>query len=89
MLNDPAFAALAAIGAVGAVGGLLGGVFAGAKRLMGAILMGVIGAIAAAAIGRVAGVPPVYGVGDGFSYLYGVAGALLLSYVVGRNDRPA
>lgn len=88
MLDDPAFSALAVIGVVGAVGGLLGGIFAGARRLLGTILMGVIGAVAAAAIARIAGAPPVYGVGDDFSYVYGVAGALLLSYVVGRNDRP-
>lgn len=88
MFNDPAFSALAVIGVVGAVSGLLGGVFAGARQLFGTILMGVIGAIAAAAIARIAGAPPLYGVGDGFSYVYGVAGGLLLSYVVGRNDRP-
>lgn len=87
MLSDPAFSALAVIGVVGAASGLLGGVAAGARRLVGTILMGVIGAIAAAAIARIAGAPPVYAVGDGFSYLYGVAGGLLLSYVVGRNDR--
>ena len=88
MFNDPAFSALAVIGVVGAVSGLLGGVFAGARRLLGTILMGVIGAIAASAIARIAGAPPLYAVGDGFSYVYGVAGGLLLSYVVGRNDRP-
>lgn len=88
MFSDPAFSALAVIGVVGAVSGLLGGVFSGARQLIGTILMGVIGAVAASAIARIAGAPPLYGVGDGFSYVYGVAGGLLLSYVVGRNDRP-
>lgn len=87
MLNDPAFSSLAVIGVVGALTGLLGGVGAGARRLVGTILMGIIGAIAAAAIARIAGAPPIYSVGDGFSYVYGAAGGLLLSYVVGRNDR--
>ncbi|HLT96000.1 MAG TPA: hypothetical protein VK070_04350 [Acidimicrobiia bacterium] len=87
MLNNPAFSALAVIGAAGAISGLLGGVAAGARRLIGTILMGVIGAIAAAAIARAAGAPIIYGIG-GFSYVYGAAGGLLLSYVVGRNDRP-
>ncbi|MFP3916042.1 MAG: hypothetical protein ACLFWM_14270 [Actinomycetota bacterium] len=88
MLDDPAFTALAVIGAVGAVAGLVGGVLAGARRLVGTILMGTIGAIAAAAIARIAGAPPFYAIGDGFSYVYGIGGSLLLSYIVGRNDRP-
>lgn len=86
MLNNAAFSSLAIIGAAGAITGLLGGVAAGARRLMGTILMGVIGAIAAAAIARAGGAPIIYGVG-GYSYVYAAAGGLLLSYVVGRNDR--
>lgn len=87
MFNDPSFSALAVIGVVGAVGGLVGGVLAGAKHLVGTTLMGVIGGISAAAIARIAGASPIYGIGDGFSYVYGAAGGLLLSYVVGRSDR--
>lgn len=89
MFTNPAFAGLAVIGVVGAVAGLIGGFAAGARSLIGTTLMGVIGAIAAAAIARMAGAPPIYGVGLGFSYVYGAGGGLLLSYVVGRNDRPA
>ena len=88
MFSDPAFTALAVNGGIGAVAGLLGGVLSRAKGLVGAILMGVIGAIAAAAIARVGGAPPLYGA-QGFSYVYGAIGALLLSFVVGRSDRPA
>ncbi len=87
MFGNASFTALAVIGVVGGVAGLMGGVLAGAKRLLGTLLMGVIGAISAAAIARIAGAPPVYAIGDGFSYVYGAAGGLLLSYVVGRSDR--
>lgn len=87
MFGNASYTALAVIGVVGGVAGLMGGVLAGAKRLFGTLLMGVIGAISAAAIARIAGAPPVYAIGDGFSYVYGAAGGLLLSYVVGRSDR--
>ena len=89
MFANPAFAGLAVIGAVGAIAGLVGGFLAGARSLVGTALKGIIGAIAVAAIDRMAGAPPIYGVGVGFSYIYGAGGGLLLSYVVGRNDRPA
>ena len=87
MLADPAFSALAVIGVVGAVAGLVGGVLAGAKNLVGTILIGVIGALTAAAVARVGGAAPLYSAGEGFSYVYGALGGLLFSYVVGRNDR--
>gem|GEM_PF-1034622 len=89
MFSNAAFAGLAVIGAVGAIAGLVGGFLAGARSLIGTALMGVIGAIAVAAVARMAGAPPIYGVGIGFSYVYGAGGGLLLSYVVGRSDRPA
>ena len=86
MLDDPNVTALLLVGAVGAVAGLIGGVLAGARRLTGSVLMGVIGAVAASAIARVGGAPTVYG-SSGFSYVWGALGGLLLSFVVGRNDR--
>lgn len=87
MLDDPNVSALLLIGATGAVVGLVGGVLAGARRLTGTMLMGVIGAVAAAAIARIAGAPPIYGVGIGYSFVWGALGAIVLSYVVGRSDR--
>src|SRR5690606_41886620 len=89
MFSNVALAGLAVIGAVGALAGLVGGFLAGARSLIGTALMGVIGAIVVAAVARMAGAPPIYGVGIGFSYVYGAGGGLLLSYIVGRNDRPA
>lgn len=86
MFDNPAFAALAVIGLVGLVTGLIGGVVAGAKHLIGTMLMGAVGAIALAAVARFADAPPVIGI-EGFSYLYGALGGLLLAYVVGRSDR--
>lgn len=87
MFNDPNVSALLIIGVVGLVIGLVGGVLAGARRLVGAMLMGAIGAVALAAIARAGGVAPIYSAGEDFSYVYGAIGALVLSYVVGRSDR--
>lgn len=87
MLDDPAVSALAIIAVVGLVTGLVGGVLAGAKRLVGAMLMGAVGAVSLAAIARAGGAPPLYSAGQDFSYLYGAIGGLVLSFVVGRSDR--
>ena len=78
--------ALLTIGAIGGIAGLIGGFFSGAHSLLGAILMGVIGGISAAAIARIAGAPPVYGLGDDFSVVWGALGGLLLGFVVGLSD---
>ena len=79
--------ALLWIGGVGAVAGLFGGILAGADNLLGTILMGIIGSIAAAAILRIAGADPVYGVGnEDFSIIWGALGGLLLGFVVGRSN---
>jgi hypothetical protein len=74
------------IGGVGGLAGLIGGFFAGADNLIGTILMGVIGGLAASAIMRIAGAPPVYGLGNDFSVVWGAAGGLLLGFVVGRSN---
>lgn len=78
--------ALMWIGGVGAIAGLLGGFLASADSLIGTILMGIIGAISAAAILRIAGASPLYGVGDDFSLVWGALGGLLLGFVVGRSN---
>lgn len=87
MFDDPNVAALLLIGGLGAIVGLIGGVLAGSRRLVGTILMGVIGAVVLAAITRIGGAPPIYSAGNDFSFVYGAIGALVLSYVVGRSDR--
>lgn len=87
MFNDPAVGALALIAVVGVVMGLVGGILAGAHRLIGTMLMGAIGAVAAAAIANAGGADPLVSAGRGFSYVYGAIGGLVLSYVVGRSDR--
>ncbi len=74
------------VGGVGAIGGLIGGVLASANSLFGMILMGVIGGIAASAIFRIAGGPPIYSTGDDFSLVWAAAGGLLLGFVVGRSN---
>lgn len=78
--------ALMWIGGVGAIAGLVGGLLASADSLIGTILMGIIGAISAAAILRIAGASPLYGVGDDFSLVWGALGGLLLGFVVGRSN---
>ncbi len=78
--------ALMWIGGVGAIAGLVGGFLASADSLIGTILMGIIGAISAAAILRIAGASPLYGVGDDFSLVWGALGGLLLGFVVGRSN---
>lgn len=87
MFDDPNVSALMVMGAAGAVVGLVGGVLAGARRLFGTVLMGIIGAIAVAAIARAGGAPTIYGIGS-FSFVWGALGGFLLAYVVGRTDRP-
>lgn len=74
------------IGGVGGLAGLIGGFFAGADNLLGTILMGIIGGLAASAIMRIAGAPPIYGLGDDFSVVWSAAGGLLLGFVVGRSN---
>ncbi len=79
--------ALAVIGAVGAISGLLGGFFAGADSLFGTLLMGIIGAISAAAVTRIAGAEPIYAIGaEQFSVVWGALGGLVLGYVVGAAN---
>ena len=54
---------------------------------LGTMLMGVIGAIAFAAILRLGGAPPIYAVGDGFSLVWGAVGGAILAFVVGHTNR--
>lgn len=75
------------VGAVGAVVGLVMGFLVGAGNLVGTMLMGVIGSIAASAIFRIAGAPPIYGVGDDFSLVWGALGGAVLAFVVGSSSR--
>lgn len=88
MFNDPSIAALGLVALVGLAAGLFGGVASGARGLVLVMLMGAMGAVAASAVARVSGLDPIADAGNGFSFVYGVLGGLLLSYVVGRNDRP-
>jgi hypothetical protein len=78
--------ALAIVGAAGGIAGLVGGFFASADNLFGAVLIGIIGGIAGSAIMRIAGAPSIAAVGDDFSVVWGAAGGLLLGYVVGRSN---
>lgn len=87
-LDASTMQALLWIGGIGAIAGLVGGFLASPKNVIGTMLMGVIGAISAAAITRIASAPPIYAIGDGFSVVWGAVGGFILAYVVGRNSRP-
>lgn len=78
--------ALAIVGGVGALAGFIGGFLASADNLFGALLMGIIGGVSLSAILRIANAPPIYGVGDDFSLVWGALGGLLLGFVVGRSN---
>ena len=86
-MDDDRSQAFATVALVGGFGGLLGGWLGSNRRLLGAILLGVIGGISAAAIARIAGFEGPFTVGDGYSLLWGAGGGLLLGYVVGRSTR--
>lgn len=86
-MDDDIIRALATVALVGGFGGLLGGWFGSGRKLIGSILLGIIGGISASAIARMGGFPGALTVGDGFSLLWGGGGGLLLGYVVGRSTR--
>jgi hypothetical protein len=78
--------ALVVVGLIGGVFGLLGGFLGSKHRLFGAILLGIIGGIAASSIARIAGATPGFSVGEDFSAIYAAAGGFLLGYVVSRSN---
>jgi hypothetical protein len=79
--------ALAIAGGVGALAGLVAGFIASADNLLGTSLMGIIGGITLSAVFKLAGVPPIYGVGqEEFSLVWAGLGGLILGFVVGRSN---
>ncbi|MFZ0014752.1 MAG: hypothetical protein WAL25_11640 [Acidimicrobiia bacterium] len=79
--------ALAVAGGVGAIAGLVGGFLGSADNLFGTVLMGIIGGISLSAIMRIAGAPPIYGIGtEEFSLVWAAVGGLVLGYVVGHSN---
>jgi hypothetical protein len=85
VLPPDVVAALVVVGLIGGIGGLIGGFIGSKHRLLGSILLGVIGGIAAASIARIAGAEPGFEVGQGFSALYAIGGGFLLGFSVGRS----
>jgi FtsH-binding integral membrane protein len=77
--------ALFVVALVGGIFGLIGGFFGSKHRLLGSILLGVIGGISAASIARISGADPIVPVGENFSAIYAAGGGLLLGYSVGRS----
>lgn len=86
-MDNDTIRALATVALVGGFGGLLGGWFGSGKRLIGSVMLGIIGGISAAAIARIGGFPGAITVGNGFSLLWAGGGGVLLGYVVGRSTR--
>ena len=77
--------ALFVVGIIGGVFGLIGGFLGSKSKLVGSTLLGVIGGIAMATIGRIAGFPTIVAVDEGFSAVYAAIGGLVLGYVVNRS----
>jgi ABC-type Mn2+/Zn2+ transport system permease subunit len=76
------------IAAAGAVAGLLGGLVASRRAsLIGSILMGAIGGIAIGAIFRIVNVDPIIDAGQGYSYVYGAIGGLVLAFAVSASNK--
>ena len=67
LIDATTIQALSIAAGVGGVAGLVGGFLASADSLFGTILVGVIGGISLSAILRIAGAPPIYGIGDDYS----------------------
>ena len=85
-LDASTWQALAIVGAVGGLAGLIGGFVASANRLLGTVLMGIIGGIAGSTIMKIAGAPAIASIGDGFSLVWAAVGGLILGYEVGRSN---
>jgi hypothetical protein len=87
-IEDAIVQAVLKVAAAGAVGGLVGGLLASVRAsLIGSILMGAIGGIVAAAILRIVNVTPLVDAGQGFSYVYGLAGGVVLAYSVSASNK--
>ena len=80
--------AVARVAVAGAIGGLLGGFFATSRtNIIGSLLMGAIGGIAASTFIRLTGAPPIADAGQHFSYVYAFGGGLLLGFAVASSNK--
>lgn len=77
--------ALFIVAIIGGIAGLIGGFLGSKHNLIGAVLLGIIGGLSAAAVARIAGAEPLMSVGEGFSAVYAGIGGLVLGYAVGRS----
>ena len=77
--------ALFIVAIIGGIFGVIGGFFGSKRRLVGSVLLGMIGGIALSSIVRIAGYDPVIAVQEDFSALYAAIGGLVLGYVVSRS----
>ncbi|HEY7564629.1 MAG TPA: hypothetical protein VIA81_06860 [Acidimicrobiia bacterium] len=77
--------ALFIVAITGGIFGVIGGFLGSKRRLLGSILLGMIGGISLSSIVRIAGYDPVFEVQEGFSLLYAAIGGLVLGYAVGRS----
>lgn len=77
--------ALFIVAIIGGVFGAIGGFLGSKHKLVGAILLGMIGGISLASIARIAGFSSFMPVEAGFSGLWAALGGLVLGYVVSRS----
>lgn len=85
-LESSIIEALLIVGVAGGIAGLIGGFLASADNLIGTFLIGVLSAVALSAIFRIAGAPPIYDVGQGFSAVWAAVAGLVMGFVVGKSN---
>lgn len=87
-LEEVIVEAISKVAIAGGIGGLIGGLFGSTRAsLFGSLLMGVIGGIVAATILRILNIDPIIAAGQGFSYVYGFGGGLVLAFIVSVSNR--
>jgi uncharacterized membrane protein YeaQ/YmgE (transglycosylase-associated protein family) len=85
-MDAATFADFGIIAIIGGLAGLLGGFLGSADSLVGTLLMGAIGGIAASAIVRIANGPSFYSIGDDFSLVWAAVGGFVLGFAVSRSN---
>lgn len=85
LISQEVVEALFIVAIIGGIFGAIGGFLGSKHKLIGAILLGMIGGISVSAIARIAGFSSVMPVEAGFSGMWAALGGLILGYVVSRS----
>lgn len=85
LISQEVVEALLVVAIIGGIFGAIGGFLGSKHKLIGAILLGMIGGISMSAIARIAGFSSVMPVAAGFSGMWAALGGLILGYSVSRS----